>query len=342
MPSGPWHFLLLSVCLPLACGQISFSQRMVLANVFDTVNLSCHTDYQGPLSWRHSPSSDEPFLEESSFAVIQGKELILKEVDIPSTGIYSCWGEGQKLDQMQLLMEENENEVEGHLSCTALTYSCSFRCSWSLMGFTEARLSYHRDGQNSTSWVYPHSMKSSSGQAIFEFTLNLSSSPFAEESAPLVLTGEAVSSSRYLRRVQKFYLRDIVQPEPPQSVQCKKMGNSLSVTVQPASSWAKPLSYFPLMHQIEFEYKNNGMIGQSNCSEIPREISKLRVRSRDPLVPSPWSQWSPWKNVKKGKGKEKENSRRRFSGENDTIFCKKKKQERKRNPEHKTSKHHKY
>ncbi|KAL4630142.1 interleukin-12 subunit beta-like [Arapaima gigas] len=328
MPCGPCEFVFLLLGLHLTCGQASFPEHMVLAKVDDTVHLSCRTNFQDSLSWKHKESDVVP----SGFRMIQGKELILEGVDIPLTGQYSCWRGGQKLDQMDLLLtEEDEFDNEEQLSCSAQTYNCTFTCSWSLTGFTAARLTYQRDGETSAPWVSPRSKTSNSERRTFEFTLSLSDSPFAEESAPLVVTGEAVSSSHYLRRVHQFYLRDIVQPDPPQFVQCEKMGNVIDVTVHPADTWAQPLSYFPLIHQIEFELRNDGKTHQSNDTKIPKEISKLRVRSRDPLVPSPWSQWTPWKNVKQNK---------QWRSDGDTIVCRKRKGPKK-TPKRPKNKHHK-
>ncbi|XP_036382201.1 interleukin-12 subunit beta [Megalops cyprinoides] len=258
----------------------------------DSVNLTCHTDFKGQLTWKHNGK----VLPKTEYAEMRGHDLILHELGTPDAGDYSCWGGGEKLDHTYLLLQVEHNEVEEDLSCLTQTYSCSFTCHWSLKDFTVARLQYHRDGQDPGRWKYAD--HSTSRENVFVFDdLSLSNSPFTEESSPIVVTAEAVSDSLYLKRTHRFYLRNIVQPDPPQSVLCERNGQKLTVTVEPPSSWAEPLSYFPLEHQIEYMYKDNGETKLSDNTMIPRGISKLRARSRDPLVESAWSEWSPWKNV---------------------------------------------
>ncbi|XP_048834199.1 interleukin-12 subunit beta [Brienomyrus brachyistius] len=321
MPAGSWYFLLLS--LPSVWGLSSFPSHMEVGKVENNVTIVCRTDFAGDLTWKHRRDGEE-------IRSVKGKSLELLYLEEPDAGEYSCWDGERKLDSTYLLLEEDnveEQDAEEALICSAQTYSCSFTCSWSLKGFTAARLRYQRDGQDPSPWIY------SEAHAQQVFTLQLTSSPFTEEDTPMILTGEAVSSTHYVKRTLQFFFRDIVKPDPPQLGLCEKQGNLLSVTVQPAASWAKPLSYFPLDHQIEFIYQNDGTTGLSNSSTVPGGISQIRARSRDPLVPSPWSQWSPWKNMvswtktkmRDGKKGKKIKQRFRTSKENDILYCRKEK-----------------
>ncbi|KAJ8413961.1 hypothetical protein AAFF_G00065590 [Aldrovandia affinis] len=294
---SPWIALLLATCFPLACGLTSFPGKMQVKQMEDNVILTCVTDFQGQVTWKQKVSGHVTEVKASSFAIINGRSLHLKDLDRPNAGEYSCWGEGQERDHTYLLLEQQDGTEENDvLSCSAQAYSCSFICRWSVKGFTAARLSYHREGQDSSRTVHgKHSPSAEQGS--FEFTVLHFYSPFAEEHTRIVVTVEAVSAEYYLKKTLRFYLRDIVQPDPPKSVMCEKEGKSLSVTVQPAPSWAQPLSYFPLVHQIEFIHRNNGKRELTDNGVITVKVSRLRARSRDPLVPSAWSKWSPWKNV---------------------------------------------
>nr|XP_023658628.1 interleukin-12 subunit beta-like [Paramormyrops kingsleyae]XP_023658629.1 interleukin-12 subunit beta-like [Paramormyrops kingsleyae]XP_023658630.1 interleukin-12 subunit beta-like [Paramormyrops kingsleyae]XP_023658631.1 interleukin-12 subunit beta-like [Paramormyrops kingsleyae]XP_023658632.1 interleukin-12 subunit beta-like [Paramormyrops kingsleyae] len=317
MPAGSWYFLLLS--LPSVWGLSSFPRHMEVSKVENSVTITCSTDLAGEVTWKHSRDGEE-------IRIIKGKSLELLNLEEPDAGEYSCWDGERKLNSTYLLLEEEEVDTKEALVCSAQTYSCFFTCSWSLNGYTAARLRYQRDGQDPSPWVYS---EAHGEQEASVFTLQLTSSPFTEEDTPMILTGEAVSSTHYMKRTLQFFFRDIVKPDPPQLGLCKKQGNLLSVTVQPAASWAKPLSYFQLDHQIEFIYQNDGTTGLSNSTTVPGDISNIRARSREPFVPSPWSQWSPWKNMRmkrKMSDRKKEMKRLvRTSEKNNILYCRKEK-----------------
>lgn len=122
-----------------------------------------------------------------------------------------------------------------------------------------------------------------------------------------------------------------VQPDSPRIVSCQEVEQGLNVSIDPPASWSTPHSFFSLEHEIEYVLKDNGQVQphmqtpealvpclllcslhssfsssdvcdfqqlqHSQFALIPKKISKLRVRSRDALVMSAWSQWTPWKNV---------------------------------------------
>nr|XP_015215443.1 PREDICTED: interleukin-12 subunit beta-like [Lepisosteus oculatus] len=292
-------FLLLSFLLPAAHGLSSFPQKLRVGKPEGSVTLSCTTDYEGKVFWTHNKNRVAP----SAFREHGDRELTLHEIDSPDTGNYSCWAAaGQLLDHMHLVLEEQPEEEDTDLVlCTAKSYSCTFSCSWSPEGYALARVRYQRSDEGGPSaWVYARpAQPSAAHEGTFHFTLTHSSSPFAEERQPLVLTAEALSSKHYRQRTAHFYIRDIIQPDAPQAVVCqRRRGHSLSVTVHPPQSWVSPHSYFPLGHEIEYVYQDNGKTERSTNGVIPKGVSKLRVRSRDLYFPSQWSQWSPWKNLR--------------------------------------------
>ncbi|KAJ8285406.1 hypothetical protein GJAV_G00026450 [Gymnothorax javanicus] len=311
-----WFYLPLAMCVSIVCSLNYFPEKFNVSQKGSSVSLTCSTDFKGQLTWKQTVGGHEMEVKESQFIVITGQGLHLHSVDSPSAGDYSCWGAGKKLDHTYLFLEPEESEEDSDdeyseeygddddgddddddtkerdsFSCSAQTYSCSFSCHLFASGYTAARLSYHREGQAHTTRQYaPH------GQNHFNFTLPLSYSPFAEESTALEVTVEAVNSRRYLNKTLHFYLRDIVRPDPPQTVTCERAGQTLRVTVQPPESWAQPISYFPLEHEVEFINRDDGKMERVASGEIKQRISMLRARSRDPLIPSTWSKWSPWKN----------------------------------------------
>ncbi|XP_061116545.1 interleukin-12 subunit beta [Conger conger] len=285
-----------------------FSQLHVVSNKKDSVNITCDTDFPGQVTWKQKSDGVEMTLIGSKYIHMTGRTLQLHSLDMPNAGEYSCWGEGRKQNSTYLLLkqtdeddyvddedddDDDDTKKSDSFSCSTQTYGCSITCHLTASSFTAARLSYHSDRQAH------RECNGSRAQDRFQFTLPLSNSPYAEEASPLEVTVEALNSKLYLKKTIHFYLRDIVQPDPPQAVMCEKTGKTLTVTVQPAESWAQPISYFPLEHEIQFKNKDNGKAEHAADGVIKtkEKVSELRARSRDPLIPSAWSKWSPWKNV---------------------------------------------
>nr|CEG62715.1 interleukin 12B [Coregonus maraena] len=311
----PWFVMLLCVILQIVNGLTSFHDIYMVQKGDSLVTLTCPTAFSGAMTWKYEGEN-----EDLDHTQVQGHNLILNEVDW--YGEYSCWDGDRKLGSIYLLEElkDPEEPDDSLISCSAKSYGCTFNCSWTRSEFTAVRLGLGHDctdSQDSCTWVYPTASLQDGG---FEFELTHSLSPYTEETAPLVVTAEAITRQEYLRKTKRFYLRDIVQPDSPAGVKCQVMDQRLKVKVEPPATWNCPPSYFPLEHQIGYIFKDNGKEEHSMIPLIPRGVSKLRARSRDPLVPSPWSQWTPWKNVVAG-GKKEEKHKRQRKGK-DSIRCK--------------------
>ncbi|XP_071380005.1 interleukin-12 subunit beta isoform X2 [Centroberyx affinis] len=291
-----WIFLFIS--LPAAYGLPSFPKNVVAAIKDDPnpVTLTCDVKSDVPVEWRFTSNGGE--MEDIDWDTVQqvGPHLNVTEVDEPMLGEYSCLSGGKKLSSTYLLLRVPEEEVEdagSAIRCWAQSYNCNFNCSWTLGKYTAVRLGLGHDcieGKKSCDWV-------GSSDGGFQFELSHTLSPYAEESTMFEVTAEAINDQDFLKMTKRFYLRDIIQPDSPEIVRCQEDGEELNVTIDPPSSWSTPHSFFSLEHEIEYVNKDDGKTGHSLAPVIPKRISKLRVRSRDPLVPSAWSQWSPWKNV---------------------------------------------
>ncbi|CAK6950768.1 interleukin-12 subunit beta [Scomber scombrus] len=302
-----WIFGLLSISLTGAHGLNHFPKNFVVAkrNDANSVTLTCGTKSSGDVVWKFE--GDE--LEDGDYEdnlLKNGTNLRVTEVDTPILGEYSCWSGGEMLSSTYLLLEaedEDEDELDSFINCRAKSYDCKFTCAWTRNEYTAVRLGLGHDcyeGGKLCHWVTSSQQLLNGG---FQFELSHSLSPYAEESTMLELTAEAIIDFSIHRTTKRFYLRDIVQPDSPQIVKCQEVDQDLNVTIDPPTSWSTPHSFFSLEHEIEYVLKDDGKTGRSSSALIPKRISKLRVRSRDPLVFSTWSQWTAWKNVITGKTK---------------------------------------
>ncbi|XP_031712602.1 interleukin-12 subunit beta isoform X1 [Anarrhichthys ocellatus] len=268
---------------------------VVVAKRNDTnpVTLTCRTEAPGAITWKFQGEEPEDVQQ-------NGPHLGLSEVGTPILGEYSCWRGKEMLSSTHLLLEAKK-EVSDSLSiiCWAKSYDCNFSCECTHSEQTAVRFGLGHDcseGRKSCHWI-------SADQLVdgrFHLELSHSLSPYAEESTMLEVTAEAIVHLSVLRKTKKFYLRDIVQPDSPQIVMCQEGEEDLNVTIEPPSSWSTPHSFFSLEHEIQYVLKDNGKLGHSSSVLLPKGISKLRARSRDSLVLSHWSQWTPWKNVRRG------------------------------------------
>ncbi|XP_043967169.1 interleukin-12 subunit beta isoform X2 [Gambusia affinis] len=261
----------------------------------ESVSLACLTTTTGPVTWKLN--NDDPDFEDHMSQ--NGHNLIVRDVDAPLLGEYSCWRDGTKLSSTYLLQETEEGEdLDSLFTCHAKSYDCNFTCKWTEDRYRVVRFGVGPDctkGLPTCHWV------SSSGQPNsqeLQFELTHTLSPFGEESTMLEVTAEAISIDDFflLRRTKLFYLRDIVVPDSPRIVSFKVVQSKLKVSIEPPSSWSTPHSFFSLEHEIEYVLRDNGKTMSSLSSLIPKKISMFRARSRDPLVSSPWSQWTRWKN----------------------------------------------
>ncbi|XP_041792880.1 interleukin-12 subunit beta [Chelmon rostratus] len=292
-------FGLLFISLNRAHGLNQFPENFVVAkrNNENPVTLTCDTETDGAVTWKfHGEVMEDVVLQ----ANVQqdGRTLTVSDVDTPMLGQYSCWRGGEMLSSTYLLLEaEEEDELGSPILCRAKSYDCRFMCKWINSGYKAVRLGLGQnctEGGRSCHWVSSSDELPDGG---FQFELSHSLSPFAEESTMLEVTAEAFTDLSILRATKRFYLRDIVQPDSPQNVRCQKVEQALNVTIDPPSSWSVPHSFFGLEHEIEYMLKDNGKTERSSSALITKRISKLRVRCRDSLVLSTWSQWTPWKNV---------------------------------------------
>ncbi|KAM9822170.1 interleukin-12 subunit beta [Syngnathus typhle] len=295
-------FGLLLISLMGVNGLNYFPKSFVTAKINASVTLPCGAAIDGDeVTWTFKGNDlDEDYQDEVQRA---GANLLVKEVGRPLLGEYTCWSGGESASVHLLLEAEEEGELDSFLTCRAKSYNCAFSCTWLDNKYKVVRLGldpHCREGGDSCSWV-KSTVEQQDGRLHFELRHSLS--PYSEESTRLELTAEALENNSLLRRTKTFYLRDIIQPDSPEIVQCQEVDHGLSVTVRPPSSWSTPHSFFGLEHEVEYEHKDDGKKGRSSLSSVPKKISRLRVRSRDELVQSAWSQWTEWTNVQGGKRK---------------------------------------
>ncbi|XP_034025476.1 interleukin-12 subunit beta [Thalassophryne amazonica] len=279
--------------------QAVFSKVVVAKkNDINPVTLTCNTNIHEAVTWKFERNEMIEDLDFGDNFRQVGQNLMVTEVDTPMLGEYSCWSGEQKISSTHLLLEaEDKKDLDSLFSCRSKSYGCTFSCEWTNSEYTAVRLGLGpecREAKKSCRWVGSRHRQLVGG---FHFELSHSLSPYAEENTRLELTAEAIYNLYLLRMTKAFYLRDIIQPDSPLIVGCQEEGQDLKVTIDPPSTWSSPHSFFTLEHQIEYVYKDNGKSEYSTSDLIPKRISKLRVRSRDSLVLSAWSQWTPWKNV---------------------------------------------
>ncbi|XP_034451825.1 interleukin-12 subunit beta isoform X1 [Hippoglossus hippoglossus] len=296
-----WKFGLLLISLIGANGLMPFPENFVVAKLNDAVTLTCRTNIDGAVTWKF----DGEVLVDFKYNIKQdGQNLHVTDVETPWLGEYSCWRGGEMLSLTHLLLEaEDEEELaqfDSLITCLAKSYHCNFSCTLKESAFTAVRVGLGHDctdGGKLCHWINSSDQNQDGG---FQFEVSHSLSPYAEESTKLELTAEAIVDLYVFRTTRRFYLRDIVQPDSPQIGTCQELEQDLNVTIEPPSSWSMPHSFFGLEHEIEYVLKDDGKPARSLSSLVPKSISKLRVRSRDSLVLSTWSEWTPWKNVRTG------------------------------------------
>ncbi|KAM3867638.1 interleukin-12 subunit beta [Diretmus argenteus] len=253
----------------------------------------------GAVVWKLEKDGDIDEVELGDNVQQHGQDLKVSDVDMPIVGEYSCWSGEKKISSTYLLLDPEEKNLDS-LSCWANSYNCNFSCKWTNAEYTAVHLGVGPEcsgGEKSCSWFAPGKTGTLPGGGGFQFELSHFFSPYTEESTMLEVTAEAINSYSFVRMTKRFYLRDIVQPDSPQIIACQEVGQELNVSIDPASSWSTPPSFYSLEHEIEYEYKDDGKTERSSSSLIPKGISRLRARSRDSVVRSTWSEWTDWKNV---------------------------------------------
>ncbi|XP_029019189.1 interleukin-12 subunit beta isoform X2 [Betta splendens] len=293
-----WVFQTLFIILTGANELNNFPENFMVVRMNHTATLTCGQQPTGPVVWKFNDQVLSKDLFDISVDPVSQK-LTVRNVDTPMMGKYTCWMGDKELLSTHLLLEHEDGWLADFLNCRAKSYDCTFSCTWTRSD-TAVRLGLGHDcakGEKSCQWV-TNSDRHDGG---FEFELSHSLLPYSEESSMLKVTAEAIVNLSVLRGTKEFYLRDIVQPDSPKIVNCHEVQEELNVTIEPPSTWSTPHSFFRLEHEIEYLLRDDGKTERSSSAVIPKRISKLRVRSRDPLVVSPWSQWTPWKNVRTGK-----------------------------------------
>uniref|UniRef100_A0A4W4EPX6 Ig-like domain-containing protein n=1 Tax=Electrophorus electricus TaxID=8005 RepID=A0A4W4EPX6_ELEEL len=268
---------LLCLCTMRVPAVDTFPKKFTLGERRGSVTLNCHTATELPVIWKHGNVKRPE----------NGTKLTLHDFDADLTGNYTCGYNDEVLHYTYILLDVSKDIPGSHITCTSETFNCSYSisCRMNISGFYDFRLRNERDNN---SWVQP----SKDGV----FYLMHSTNPYAEEKTRLVVVGEAISSSGYyVRTSHSFYLRDIIKPGCPKFSVAKGV-----VDLTPPDTWASPSSYYPLENEIQCQWRSNGETNTCNLvngKHVPEDVSKLRVRCRDPLLLSQWSEWTPWKNV---------------------------------------------
>ncbi|XP_067377886.1 interleukin-12 subunit beta isoform X2 [Channa argus] len=303
MTSAFWIFEILFFIITGANGLSHFPPNFVVVKMNDQTVLTCNTSTNETVVWKFDNDIVERHPYPDNFEQV-GQNLIVSDIDTPVLGEYSCWRGDKLLSSTYLLQEDEETQkADSPLTCWAKSYDCKFNCNWTGIEHTVVRLGLGHDcsqGGSLCQWVNSKEQAVDGG---FQFEVSHYLSPYAEETTMLEVTAEAIAGLTFLRTTQRFYLRDIIEPDSPQIGNCQEVGDYLNVSIDPPSSWSTPHSFFGLEHEIEYMLKDDGKTGISPSTVIPKKISKLRARSRDALVLSHWSQWTPWKNVKTGVSK---------------------------------------
>ncbi|XP_073706750.1 interleukin-12 subunit beta [Garra rufa] len=272
----------------------SFPEKFEIAERHTKVTLTCRTDKDN-IEWRREGEK----LPQSDYEKLSGRNLTVIDLDEDLTGNYTCWSKAGLEDYTYLLLDRSKEATGFKINCTAETFSCAenIKCTWTSDEFDALRLRNMRDNGD---WV----SQSVDGKFFF---LPHSTNSYSEESERLLITGEAFSTCCYMKTDHSFYLRDIVKPADPSITICD-IKNELSdkpiieLEVTPPSTWPQPHSFFPLKHQIEYQIRDTGELKTKEWEErskiqVEGSISKLRVRCRDLLLLSEWSEWTMWKNV---------------------------------------------
>ncbi|XP_016308490.1 interleukin-12 subunit beta-like [Sinocyclocheilus anshuiensis] len=274
-----------------------FPEKFELAEKHTSVTLTCRTD-KDKITWRREDANSIVNILQSDFEILSGRDLTVIDLQEDLTGNYTCWNDTGLEDYTYLLLDKSKEATAFKINCTAETFSCTqnIKCAWTSDEFTAFRLRNTRDNGD---WV------SQSVDGVF--FLPHSTNSYSEESERLLITGEAVSTCCYMKTDYSFYLRDIVKPADPSISICtiKNEGRDeqiIELEVKPPSTWPQPHSFFPLKHEIEYEIRHNGELKTKEWEEgskvkVQGSITKLRVRCRDLLLLSQWSEWSKWKNV---------------------------------------------
>ncbi|XP_050991685.1 interleukin-12 subunit beta isoform X2 [Labeo rohita] len=307
------RFILLCLSIVRMSALDFFPEKFAIGERHTNVTLTCRTDKDN-IEWKR----EDTVLSQSDCEKISGRDLTVIDLEEDLTGNYTCWSGTDLQDYTYLLLDKSKEATASKINCTAETFSCTekIKCAWTSDEFTTFRLRNTRDNGD---WV----SQSVAGEFFF---LPHSTNSYSEESERLLITGEAVSTCCYMKTDHSFFLRDIVKPAVSSISICNISNQGtdkqiIELVVTPPSTWPQPHSFFPLKHQIEYEIRHDGKLQTKDWEEgtkfqVEGSITKLRVRCRDLLLLSQWSEWTPWKNVSsrkkrvRTKGHKKEGTRK--------------------------------
>uniref|UniRef100_A0A8B9PK72 Interleukin-12 subunit beta n=1 Tax=Apteryx owenii TaxID=8824 RepID=A0A8B9PK72_APTOW len=175
-----------------------------------------------------------------------------------------------------------------NVSCQAESYRGSFRCSWRAPSFAVFRARLTRSNGSFGDWVHVAGHR---GRFNANFT-DPSFCPFAEELHPLQLHLEGLSDTSFLSFTVHFFIRDIVQPDPPQELTVRRRGDRLYLSWAPPASWPLPKSYFALFYRLQYELLNGTQVTlrvapcpRHPVPSLPRALAAPCLHGPVPVLP---------------------------------------------------------
>ncbi|XP_038627610.1 interleukin-12 subunit beta [Tachyglossus aculeatus] len=252
-----------------------------------------------------------------------GKTLTVQVKEFVEAGNYSCWHGEEVVGHSFLLIHKKEEgigstdilkdwkepKIKTFLKCEAKSYSGAFTCSW-LTDVRSMDLKFTIKGSKDSSV----SQGVTCGQPLLseekvlvgvkeynEYTAEcqVSFCMYAEESQPIKVVLDAIEKNKYENYTSKFFIRDIIKPDPPTNLQLKPSTNShkpVEVTWEYPQSWSTPHSYFSLTFQVQIHTpgkKEKILMADGTSVNVKcHKETKIRVQARDCYYHSSWSKWA--------------------------------------------------
>ncbi|XP_062430638.1 interleukin-12 subunit beta-like [Rhea pennata] len=283
----------LVLCLTSAHALSSFPQKFQVGNLDEDMVVKCNTSEE-QVTWTLNGEA-EPMAE----LVTEGRTLTILGLDLPATGNYSCWAGSVLLDTTYVLVRSTSPPgKEGmNISCQADSYRGSLRCSWRAPSFTVFRARLMRSNGSFSDWVHVAGRRGRFNASL----IDPSFCPFAEELHPLQLHLEGLSDNSFINLTVHFFIRDIVQPDPPQELTVRRRGDQLHLSWAPPASWPLPRSYFALLYRLQYELPNGTQVNKdlegTEEMSLQEDARRVRISCRDPYASPTWSPWSAWQEV---------------------------------------------
>lgn len=76
------------------------------------VTLTCGMNSGGHVTWKFEEDGNVEDMDLGENVQQNGQNLVLREVDVPMVGEYSCWSGGEKLSSVYLLLDAEEEEED--------------------------------------------------------------------------------------------------------------------------------------------------------------------------------------------------------------------------------------